>query len=86
MVGEILNQRTAPNRELLTTTNFWRPLQNSLVLQVLLYSATFSGLIISYGWPRSGSWCVALAHFERDYDRDKKISGYFALILWVLLE
>ena len=32
-------------------------------------------------WPRSGSWCVALAHFDRDYDRDKKISGHFELIL-----
>ena len=50
VVGETLNQRTAPNRELLTTTNFWRPLQNSLVLQVLLYNAAFSGLIISYGF------------------------------------
>ena len=52
MVGEILNQRTAPNRELLTTTNFWRPLQNSLVPQVLLYNATFSELIISYSFDK----------------------------------
>ena len=36
--------------------------------------------------PRSGSSNFALANFDRDYDREKKITGHFALILWVLLE
>ena len=44
-----------------------------VLLQFFFYVLFVGGM--KWNWPRSGSWYVALAYFDRDYDRgrDKKL-------------